>query len=273
MPTIHVTFRRDGHRDGRLVPAYSEDLDLDQLTPRARALAEALHLSMQPNSNMTFPCDVLCECDATNAELAGRPPARPAEYGPVTDPDTKAQRVVHYQFPKATDRRSTSEWLEEQARDMPLDWYPIGVRHQPRVPSWEAGRDDRYLTRGQVLDYLRVHGAEMSVQGWDTLIGTGHLPAPDRYACGKPQWLPATIDAYITRPFEVWNLNRAAEHMGVKPETAYKTLWRLGIPVLGREAGRGGQSQYADDQVKAAHAHRPGRGARTDLTRDTRPAH
>lgn len=272
MPEIlRVRFRRDSRTDGgRLVTAFAEDLDLDQLTPRARALAESLHESMQhPEDLAVHPLDVVFESDLTNAERAAIPPVRPAAYGPPKDPDDKAQQVIRWgPLLAATADTTLVEWIEDQARQIPEGWYPIGVRNQPRVLSWEAGRDgwdDRFLSKDGVLEYLREHGAPMTAQAWDTLIGTGHLPEPDRYLGRRPLWQPATLNAYIARPRERWTISRVAEYLSLTAGSARVQMRRWGLTAEGRAPGRGGESEYAADQVQAAHAHRPGRGARTDL--------
>lgn len=259
---LHVRFRRDARADGgQLVPAFSEDLDLDALTPRARALAEALHDSMQPGTLRSL--EVVQESEQTRRE--SMTPQQWAVYGDPTRADEKTTRTVLYRFPKSTDARTTAQWLEEQARDIPLDWYPIGAVHRPRVPSWEAGRDDRYLSRDAALAYLRERGAPISPKGWDTLRGTDVL-RPDRYVLGYPQWRPETIEAFASRDRELWTADRVAKELGLaNSNNAGGQLRRWGIPAEGREPGRTGQNLYPADLVKAAHAHRPGRGHRTDL--------
>lgn len=269
---IRVKFRRDGHHDGgRFVPAYSEDLDLDELTPRARVLAEALHQSMQPGHDLPHrPLEVLFETEATNGELAQRPPVRPAAYGPVKDADQKALRVIDCgPFPKSTDPVALPMWLEHKARTFPLDWYPVGVRRQPRIPSWEEGAADRYLMKHGMLDFLREHGAGLGATAWDTLRGTGVL-APDRYVHKEPQWKPETVQAFVDRPRELWPLTRVAAFLGLTAGSARVQMRRWGFTAEGRGPGRGGENLYAADLVQAAHTHRPGRGRRrTDLIDET----
>jgi hypothetical protein len=266
MPTIiRVRFRRDGRTGGQLVPAYSEDLDLEQLTPRARALAEALHDTMQQHTPGGTALDVLFESDWTNGELADRPPRVPDAYRPVKDPEERGQRIIRWgPLPSAAGSVRLINWLEDEARKIPAGWYPIGAPRQPRVPSWEAGRDDRYLTRDQALAYLRDHGAGMSLTAWDTLRATPVLE-PDRYAGTKPQWRPETLQTFLDRPRELWPLSRVAEYLGVTTGSARVQMHRWGFTAEGRAPGRGGESLSAADLVQAAHAHRPGRGARTDL--------
>lgn len=259
MPTIRVRFRRDGRGDdGQIVPAYNEDLDLDALTPRARALAEALHYTTTHRSGLTS-LDVVFECERTNAEQADQHPRVPDAYRPVRDADKKATRTVRWDLLPATDPRPLVSWLEEQARIQPLDWYPVGAPNRPRVPTWEAGAADQYLTRPQVLEYLREHGAPVSDQAWDTLRPTSIL-TPDRHAAGQPQWLPATVQAFIDRPRELWPLSQAADYLGLTAGSARVQLRRWGFTMESRAPGRGGEGLYAADLIEAAHTHRPRRG-------------
>jgi hypothetical protein len=66
---------------------------------------------------------------------------------------------------------------------------------------------------------------------------------------------------------DLWTIAAVAEHIGATTTgSARKTLSRWGVRAVGREAGRSGESLYDAEQVRAAHAARPGRGARTDLT-------
>jgi hypothetical protein len=65
---------------------------------------------------------------------------------------------------------------------------------------------------------------------------------------------------------DLWTIAAVAEHIGATTTgSARKTLSRWGVKAVGREAGRSGESLYDAEQVRAAHAARPGRGARTDL--------
>lgn len=68
---------------------------------------------------------------------------------------------------------------------------------------------------------------------------------------------------------QAWPLTEVAAFLGYKGPSARgsarKQLSRWGIEAIGRLPGRGGESLYAVDQVRAADADRPGRGHRTDL--------
>jgi hypothetical protein len=263
MPTIiRVNFRRDAHDDnGRIVRAFTEDLDLDPLTPRARTLAEALHDTMRHHPAGGRALDIVFESDLTNAELADLPPQVPDAYRPVKNPDEKALRTITWgPLLSAAYPTSLTEWLEAQARDkIPDGWYPIGAPHQPRVPSWKAGAADRYMSKSRMLEYLRTHGAELSAQAWDTLRPTPLL-TPDRHVAGRPQWLPATAQAFADRPRELWPLSRVAGYLGLTDGSARVQLRRWGFTMESRAPGRGGEGLYAADLIEAAHHHRPKRG-------------
>lgn len=219
-----------------------ETVDLDALTPRARAFAEAIHDCFDHQ-----PLDI---------EFEG--------------PESQRRSTRNWSPLKSTSPMTAVEWLEREIRTIPLDWYPIGPRGGSRVPSWEAGAVDKAITRDTVLEYMRSQHHPMDITAWDTLRGTGHLPGPDRYVCGQPQWRPETIDAYIRRDVELWPVSRIAEYLGYSGPSATgsarKQLSRWGFTAASRAPGRGGESLYASDQIIVAHGARPGRGARTDLT-------
>lgn len=65
---------------------------------------------------------------------------------------------------------------------------------------------------------------------------------------------------------ETWTITEAAAYLrAASTGSARRTLSRWGVTAVGRQPGRGGESLYDADQVRAAKAARPGRGARTDL--------
>lgn len=241
MPTIVNLKLRDDASTNDPIPvdvlAEYEDVDLDQLTPRARALAEAI-----AQSNLRTPTDILVESDRGERR--------------------SWRGWSHY---PATSSMAPAAWLESEARKIPADWHVFGVSPDRPVPSLQAGADDQHLTRDAAMKRIG-----MSPAAWDTLLGTGHLPEPDRYVHGKPQWRPEAIDAYASRDRELWPISRVAEYLGYEGPSATgsarKQLHRWGFAAEGRAPGRGGESLYTADQIQAAHTHRPGQGKRTDLT-------
>ncbi|WP_331723415.1 hypothetical protein [Streptomyces atratus] len=243
----------------RHVPAFSEDVDLDDLTPKARAFAEAIHAC--PGHQ---PLDIRLR----TGRLEGDSPNFAIRYGddPVRAAEPEEVSVRNWSPLRADSPMSAAEWLEREIRTIPADAYPVGPIDGGPVPSMEAGAADRVLVRENILSYLRNHGCPMAVTEWDTLRGTGHLPEPDRYVCGRPQWRVETVDAYISRDVDLWTISQVAEYLGYSGDSATgsarKQLHRWGFAAAGRAPGRGGESLYAADQIIAAHAHRPGKGRR-----------
>jgi hypothetical protein len=66
-----------------------------------------------------------------------------------------------------------------------------------------------------------------------------------------------------------WTLDEVAQYLGYtginRAGSARKQLSRWGVSATGRAPGRGGLSYYSAEEVKAAHASRPGQGYRSDL--------
>lgn len=127
MPTIvSLKLRDDAYENGNLIPATYEDVDLDQLTPRARALAEAV-----ARTSLSTAVDIwmehstpICDIDPSwrmwhTEEQAARPERRPwrgwARY-PANSPVTPV------------------EYLEGEARKIPPDWHVLGAV-SPETPT------------------------------------------------------------------------------------------------------------------------------------------
>jgi len=293
MTTIKVQVRHDcwtsapDGSDRRYMHGYAEDIEADNLSPRARALTEAVSACGHGPLNIAMETSaVYMPPPISDRQAAGYGDVLPTHLRNTGEPARKAVQLTRM---RADNNRSAVEYLETLARELShdhtsgdADWYPLGACAGSGLPSLntgiipspsaEAARTDVYLTRDEVLARMRAAGQPMAIQGWDTLRGTGHLPAPDRYVAGRiPQWLPATIDNYLNRQRETWTLTQVVAHLGFggAPATAAgsarKQLHRWGITAIGRAPGRGGESLYDAEQVRVVAERRPGRGARTDL--------
>lgn len=246
------------------------DVDLDELTPKARALAEAIHMS--PDHQ---PLGVLCDTGRTKGDNPNHSYVHGS--GPEADeigaqPDLRFMRNLE-PLPRDAET-SVEQWLEYNARQMPVDSWPIaGARSRvepldERVPSAEAAREDRCLTRDQTVRRLADRGIVLTNDAWIMLQKAGNAPAPRHFALGgrMPLWLVDDIDAYAGRDYERWTVSRIAELLGFDGPSAAgsarKQLSRWGLSAVGRAPGRGGESLFAADQVQAAQAARPGRGRR-----------
>ncbi|MFH0246034.1 hypothetical protein ACGRHY_27290 [Streptomyces sp. HK10] len=173
------------------VSGYREDVDLDQLTPRARALAEAI--AQCPGSQ---PLDIWVESDDP---IRDRNPDWHHWYTEeqASQPERRPWRGWST-FP-ATSKMTAVEWLEREARKIPLGWHVLGASPRTPVPSLEAAKNDRYLTRDEVLAYMRARGRDISVSTWSayTAKTRGQAPQADRYVGRTPQWKVETIDAFL----------------------------------------------------------------------------
>ncbi|MDH6710938.1 hypothetical protein P3T27_007689 [Kitasatospora sp. MAA19] len=68
-------------------------------------------------------------------------------------------------------------------------------------------------------------------------------------------------------PDAEWTIEDVADRINAgSTGSARKTLSRWGVKASVRQAGRGGQSVYRAERVLTAMNHRPGQGARTDLS-------
>lgn len=66
---------------------------------------------------------------------------------------------------------------------------------------------------------------------------------------------------------KLWTIQDVADHLGVKPSSARGALSRMGVKAHSFRAhpdSNRAQALYDPEQVRAAHAERPGQGARTD---------
>lgn len=247
------------------------EVDLDTLTPKARALAEAIHMSFGHQ-----PLGILVDGGRTK----GDNPNHTHRYGtgPRAD-EIGAQPDLRFQTSLEPLPRhavgSPQEWLEYNARHaMPYDAWPIAgaaSRIEPlheRIPeaSIEAARADRCLTRDQALDYLRNRHQPLTVDGWCLLQKAGNIPPPLHYALDgrMPLWHANDLNTYATRDHDRWPTSRVAQHLGYTGPSAIGTtrrqLSRWGLLPVDREPGRQGENRYAADQVIACHQARPGRG-------------
>jgi len=70
------------------------------------------------------------------------------------------------------------------------------------------------------------------------------------------------------RPPDLWTIGDVAAYLGIQPSSARGALSRMGVRAHSFRAhptSHRAQALYDPEQVKAANAARPGKGARTDL--------
>ncbi|GAA0719611.1 hypothetical protein Drose_05915 [Dactylosporangium roseum] len=150
-------------------------VDLDRLTPTARALAEAV-----ADHPARSTVDIWMEADApirdttpdwhlwyTEAEAA-RPERRPWR-GWSTKP---------------LNGTGPHERLEDEAAKIPPGWHVLGAHPARPVPSGPV----REATSAQVLTYLREHGRDITAATWSSYVARNQAPQPVRKVGRTPLW-------------------------------------------------------------------------------------
>lgn len=193
----HVT----GDGDVSITNARADSVDLDALTPRARALAEAV--AQMPGGDRGAG-EILCtHRTRTRGESVSNPDVWLTEEQQAEP--ARMTWAVWDKYPADSDVPADA-YLEKQARKIPSDWAIVSawgplLRPDP-VPSAEAGAADDRLTAQGVVDRLaRLHGRHIGPGTWRSYVNRGQVQAPKPVAqAGRvPLWSPADIDAWATR--------------------------------------------------------------------------
>lgn len=198
--TLHTDAKHVSDRGGvSYTCAKPVRVDLDVLTPRARALAEAV---VQLPGSRKGAGEILCQHRTlTRAEMTSDaeswlPPellAKPAQQGWARWDIYRADSVV-----------TPVEYLERQARKIPPEWRIVCGRAVGRpdpapVPSFQAGGDDDRLTPRAVVEYLATHHKRhIGSSTWRAYASRGQAPAPVGHVGRESLWMPADVDAWAT---------------------------------------------------------------------------
>lgn len=172
-----------------------EDVDLNQLSPTARALAEAI-----ADSPMQTLSDIWVETDQPirdltpdwrhwyteeEASLLGRRSWRGWAKYPTT-----------YPLP-------AREYLEREAGKIPAGWHILGASPDQPIPSYAiAGQADeagQEMNVDQVLAYLHGKGRYIRPSTWRSYAARGQAPEPVRHIGRTPLWQRGDIDAWLAR--------------------------------------------------------------------------
>ena len=167
-----------------------EAVDLDRLTPRARAIAQAI--ATRP---LRTPGTLLLRSDRPLRDMpAGQASHTDLWYtaAQMDAPDT----VVWSSWSRypADSSMPPEAWLELQAQRMPIGYTPIPDRDAR--PDDLHVRDARMLTRAQVLDVLRAIGQPLAVSTWAAMVSRGQAPRPDDYVGRTPRWAETTVRSW-----------------------------------------------------------------------------
>jgi len=205
--TVRVKLRRDTtDDDGNPVAALYEDVDLDTLTPRARALVEAVAATP-----LRTAVDIWVQRDRPIRDTA---PDWALWYtdAQAAQPERRAWRGWS-DYP-ATSTMSPAEYLEQQARRIPPDWHPLGAHPAAPVPSLEAGAADTGMTRDTVLTWLREHDRPIAPGTWTGYVARGQAPKPRRHIGRTPLWDLADIEQWAAG---TWRSGKQVHHRDGDP--------------------------------------------------------
>lgn len=188
MPTIISLDWPTGADRGR------EEIDLDTLTPKARALAEAIAgrtlgrihlLSVRPMRDMYRPGDAEWAYGADSPKLD-----RPMRDG-----------FESWAHRPATGGFDLRQMLEYEARKFP-GWYPV-AEDWTDLPSSQAAREDDGITVDHALEIIRTvaPGARVDKDRWmrKAAKGDGGYPRPVCHNGYRSLWSERDVRAFAER--------------------------------------------------------------------------
>lgn len=158
------------------------DIDLDRLSPIARALAEHI-AGTQYRNRQPVPLTSV----QTKAELG----LDPLWHGP----DMDAHHITTWNGWADNPARSTldpHEYLEDAARQLPAGYIPTGATSRAAAVALEL------VTKAQAMDLLRSLGRPISPATWDNYRSRppAGWPQPTRHIGRTPMWRRADIETY-----------------------------------------------------------------------------
>lgn len=168
-------------------PDYDE-VDLDKLSPRARALAEAVAASP-----LSTASEVWVESDAA---IRDRLPDWETWYSAERAAQGERRPWSAWDKYRATDGIDPHDWLERQAAKIPDGWHVLGADPHHPVPTQERGEE---WTSAQVLDYLATQGKHINATTWRSYVAREQAPQPVRKVGRTPLWDAAEIRARYAR--------------------------------------------------------------------------
>lgn len=175
----------------------TDTVDLDQLTARARALAEAV---AQLPGSATGAGEILCEhTTKTRADLT---PNASMWLSPEQMTQPARQTWSAWDRYPADSDTPAAEYLESQARKIPPEWaivggWATGAPPPGAVASAAAGAaDDRLTVRGVVERLARQHGRHIGPGTWRAYVARSQAPAPVAKVGRESLWSPADVDAW-----------------------------------------------------------------------------
>ncbi|MEU3220059.1 hypothetical protein [Streptomyces sp. NPDC006971] len=168
-----------------------ETVDLDQLSPRARTLAEAVAAAP-----LQTAADIWMEHDKPLRDVAPDWRLWYTEEQAALPERRPWRGWAHYPIESAT---SPADYLEREARKIPPAWHVLGYVPGEPAPSLVEGAADDGMTRDMVLRYLAAAGRSIAPSTWTAYVSRGQAPKPARKVGRTPLWDRPDIDEWLKR--------------------------------------------------------------------------
>lgn len=170
-----------------------DTVDLDLLTPPARALAETWHAHDRHRKSAVF---LLQASGVRRDRLAPADRDRYAMFFDLDAPDSMMWDSWST-YPIAS-TMPAERYLEGQARRLPTGYAPIGGDFATRVPSAGASlAGEEWLTVDDVLVEFEAAGRPITRSTWRAYVSRGQAPSPGRRVGPTPQWRRAQVRAML----------------------------------------------------------------------------
>ena len=190
MATVKLLLRtRSVDEHGQTICPTPDEVDLDRLSPRARALAEAVAASPGQTAG-----EVWVESDLPIREVI---PDWQTWYGEQGADRRLRQPWSGWDatFPAGSEV-DPHWWLERQAAKIPAGWHVLGATPASPVPTQEHG-----LTVQQVVATAAHYKVWVKESTWRGYVSRGHAPKPVRRVGSTPLWDPGDVLVWLkSRP-------------------------------------------------------------------------
>ncbi|NRQ35968.1 hypothetical protein HII36_29660 [Nonomuraea sp. NN258] len=187
----------------RSIPAGYDEVELDELSPRARALAEAIsHCPDAVAGTIRLRSD---------KRIRDVQPQWEAYFTPEQADQPLTMDWARWDRYPADSSMPAAEWLERQAAKIPPGWRIVGATPSSLggEPLVQVDDSSTLMTAEAVVAYLATHGRYMTAASWRSKAhpSKGLAPEPADRVGRTPLWERADVDAWISGE---WQKERSA---------------------------------------------------------------
>lgn len=197
MPTVRIKIRtpvRDVTGDRvTSTPAPHDEVELDELSPRARALAKAV-------SHCPGAVAGTIRLRATQ-RIRDVQPHWEQYFTPEQAEQPLTMDWARWDTYPADSSLPPAEWLERQAAKIPPGWRIVGATQSSLggEPLVQVDDSSTLMTAEQVVAYIAPHGKHMTAASWRSKSHPSKrlAPAPADRVGRTPLWEQADVDAWL----------------------------------------------------------------------------